>query len=350
MAASYEEILDTHVTDGELYRTLPDGRIQCYACGHECKIRDGRRGICQVRYHKDGKLRVPTGYVGALQCDPTEKKPFFHVFPGSKTLTFGMLGCDYHCGYCQNWITSQALRDKAARAPLQEVTASELAVMAERYGACVVGSSYNEPLITAEWAIEVFRAAKHRGLRTAFISNGNATREALEYLRPCTDCYKVDLKSMRDLNYRRLGGRLSVVLDTIRRLYTMGFWVEIVTLIVPGFNDSREELRDAAEFLVSVSADIPWHVTAFHPDYKMTDRPGTASAKLMEAVKIGQDAGLRFTYAGNLPGGVGDFENTRCPQCEELLVERHGFRVRTNRIAGTGVCPRCKCGIPGIWS
>ena len=324
--------------------------MQCYACGHECKIREGLPGICKVRYHRGGRLFVPAGYVGVVQCDPTEKKPFFHVYPGSDTLTFGMLGCDFHCGYCQNWITSQALRDKSALAPLQEVTAQQLVSLATRHGARVVGSSYNEPLITAEWAVEVFRKAKAKGFRTAFISNGNATREVLEYLRPWTDCYKVDLKSMQDRNYRRLGGRLSVVLETIRRLHEMTFWVEVVTLIVPGFNDSLQELEEAARFLASVSKDIPWHVTAFHRDYKMTDRPNTSVLTLLEAARIGREAGLNFVYVGNLPGKVGDWESTYCPGCQALLVERRGFRVIQNHLAGSGRCPDCGYQVPGIWN
>lgn len=347
--ATYQEILNAHVAEGELYRALPGGKVQCYACGHACKISDGLPGICKVRYHQGGKLYVPWGYVGALQCDPTEKKPFFHVFPGSQTLTFGMLGCDFHCAYCQNWITSQALRDQGAVAPLSEVSADQLVRLAERYQARLVGSSYNEPLITAEWAVEVFKKARRQGFRTAFISNGNATPEVLEYLRPWTDCYKVDLKSMRDPNYRQLGGRLCVVLDTIRRLHGMGFWVEIVTLVVPGFNDSPEELREAAEFLVSVSPDIPWHVTAFHQDYKMTDRPNTTADMLLRTARIGQEAGLRYVYAGNLPGRVATYENTYCPQCGTALVKRFGYHILENCVSPAGTCPTCQCPIPGIW-
>lgn len=346
---TYEEILDSHSVEGELYRVLPSGKVQCYACGHECKISNGLRGICKVRYQEGGKLYVPKGYVGALQCDPTEKKPFFHVYPGSQTLTFGMLGCDYHCGYCQNWMTSQALRDKSAVAPLQQVTPEQLVRVAERFGAKMVGSSYNEPLITAEWAVDVFKIAKRNGLKTAFISNGNATQEVLEYLRPWIDCYKVDLKSMQDQNYRRLGGRLSIVLETIRWLYQMGVWVEIVTLVVPNFNDSPAELKEAAEFIASVSRDIPWHVTAFHQDYKMTDRPNTAAAGLIEAAEIGREAGLNFVYAGNLPGHVQGYENTCCPSCRSLLVERAGFHLFQNRVTA-GLCPDCGCRIPGIWN
>ena len=343
------ELLDKYASEGELYEKLEDNKVLCYSCGHRCLIFDGLRGICKVRYNEGGRLYVPKGYVAALQCDPTEKKPFFHVLPGSSTLTFGMLGCDYHCGYCQNWVTSQALRDPVAGIEPMKATAEQLVSLAKRYGAGLIGSSYNEPLITAEWAADVFKLARKDGLRTAFISNGNATKEVLESLRPITDCYKVDLKSMQDKNYRKLGGVLSNVLETISRLYEMGFWVEIVTLVVPGFNDSNEELKEAAKYLVSVSPNIPWHVTAFHKDYKMTDPDNTTAETLIRVAEIGYEAGLKFVYAGNLPGSVKNYENTNCPNCDRLLVERYGYQILNYFITSDGECPSCSSAIPGIW-
>jgi len=292
---------------------------------------------------------VPHGYVGALQCDPTEKKPFFHVLPGSLALTFGMLGCDYHCPYCQNWLTSQALRDPVAGVEPMEVSAQEMVAMGQRLGARVVASSYNEPLITSEWAVEVFKLAKAQGLLTAYISNGNGTREVLKYLRPWVDCYKIDLKSMSEKSYRALGGKLENVLATVKMVYELGFWMEIVTLIVPGFNDSDAELREAARFLAAISPDIPWHVTAFHKDYKMTDPDNTGPSTLLRAVQIGREEGLRYIYAGNLPGMVGDLENTYCPQCQTLLVGRYGYFIQEYRLTYEGTCPGCGTRIPGVW-
>jgi pyruvate formate lyase activating enzyme len=250
---------------------------------------------------------------------------------------------------CQNWETSQAIRDPDAVAPPRPVSPADLALLAVQRGAMTLASTYNEPLITSEWAVEVFREAKKRGLRTAYISNGNGTPEVLEYLRPWVDLYKVDLKSFRDRSYRQLGGRLDRILDTIPRLVGMGFWVEIVTLVIPGFNDSDEELTEVARFLAGISPDIPWHVTAFHKDYKMTDPDDTPVATLLRGWEIGRREGLRYVYAGNRPGRVGDRENTRCPQCSALLVERQGFTVRTNRLRG-GACPDCSTSIPGVWS
>ncbi|HYE13232.1 MAG TPA: AmmeMemoRadiSam system radical SAM enzyme [Pyrinomonadaceae bacterium] len=350
-SASLAEVLDEMTAEAaeELTERFDDGSLRCYACGHRCLIGEGKRGICKVRLNEGGRLLVPSGYVAALACDPTEKKPFFHAMPGSDTLTFGMLGCDLHCGYCQNWLTSQALRDDAAGTAPRVVSAERLVSMARECGARMVGSSYNEPLITAEWAVEVFTKAKAAGFKTAFISNGNATPQVLDYLRPVTDCYKIDLKTMSDRGYRRLGGVVGNILDTVRMVHERGFWEEIVTLVIPGFNDSEEELRSAAEFIASVSPDIPWHVTAFHPDYRMTENSGTTAAQLVRACEIGREAGLRFVYAGNLPGRVGRWENTYCPACDALLVERYGYMIRKMRIGADGLCPECATAIPGVW-
>jgi len=342
------EVLRSYTMEGELYERHADGSLTCFACGHRCLIRPGREGICKVRYNEGGRLMVPANYAAGIQCDPTEKKPFFHAYPGSLAVTFGMLGCDYHCAYCQNWVTSQALRDPKAVVPPQKVRPLDLIVMAKRHGARLIVSSYNEPLITSEWAMKIFREAKKEGLVTGYVSNGNATPEVLDYIRPHTDLYKVDLKSFSDKNYRKLGGVLQHVLDTIKMVYERGFWLEVVTLIVPGFNDSTEELRDMAQFLAEVSPDIPWHVTAFHKDYKMQDPANTSASTLIRAAEIGLEAGLHFVYAGNLPGMVGRYENTYCPNCQTELIRRFGFRVLQNRIAA-GTCPECGTPIPGRW-
>jgi pyruvate formate lyase activating enzyme len=337
--------------EGELYEPLPRGRVRCDACGHRCLIPPGQRGICKVRWNEGGRLMVPAGYVAALQVDPIEKKPFFHAYPGSRALSFGMLGCDYHCSFCQNSITSQALRDPLAGVPPEAITARQLVELAERHGARILTSTYNEPLITSEWAVEVFREGKTRGLIGSFVSNGNATPEALDYLRPWVELYKVDLKGFDDRRYRKLGGLLRTVLDTIQSLHRRGFWVEVVTLVIPGFNDSDAELRDIARFLASVAPDIPWHVTAFHADYRMTDRADATAATVLRAAEIGVAAGLRYVYAGNLPGRVGTFENTYCPRCRTLLIERVGYIIRRDLLTPTGgVCPSCGSPIPGRWT
>ena len=567
MATSIGELLDTLTVTGEIYEKLPNKEVRCYACGHRCVIREGRRGICQVRFNEGGELRVPHGYVAALQSDPVEKKPFFHVLSGTNALTFGMLGCDFHCGYCftadtmvvtnrgpiplqeafelgetrvkqpdgeisfpadlkaitssggfrdvrgvfrhpyegdlvritpyyfpalrctpdhriyvvdgryakpymiqakdvsqahflliprmfhlssgqaidameyspsmgvgeiqswktpqadkqfvmeavasrtstkwdrdhnlidqniietddfylvpihniehepfrgdvfnmevdtehnylagfflvsncQNWLTSQAMRDSKSDAAvnlIRKISPSEMVRLAHRTKASIVVSSYNEPLITSEWAVEIFREAKANGLMCAYVSNGNNTPEVMEYIRPYISAYKVDLKCMQDKNYRKLGGVLQNTLDGIKRAHDLGLWVEIVTLTIPGFNDSNEELWDAARFIAGVSRDIPWHVTAFHKDYKMTDPDNTDAKTLLRAAEIGREAGLQYVYAGNLPGQVGEYEDTFCPKCSYRLVKRVGYIISEYHITGEGTCPKCNQKIPGLW-
>jgi pyruvate formate lyase activating enzyme len=343
------DTLNRLTVEGELYDRLDNDKVRCYACGHRCLIFEGQRGICKVRFNREGRLFVPHGYTTGLQSDPVEKKPFFHVLPGADALTFGMLGCDFHCSYCQNWLTSQALRDDAAGVAPHPISDQEVVEAARHFGSRLVVSSYNEPLITSEWAGSIFELAKEAGLTTGFVSNGNATPEVLDYLRPQTDCYKVDLKSMRQENYRMLGGQLKHVLWTIEALHKRGFWVEIVTLVVPGLNDSNDELWEAARFIAGISRDIPWHVTAFHKDYKMHDPDNTSVDTLIRAAEIGVEAGLNFVYAGNLPGQTGRWENTYCPQCQELLIARTGFWVDAYHLTPEGLCPNCQTSIPGIW-
>jgi pyruvate formate lyase activating enzyme len=342
-------VINELTREGDLQRPERDGAVRCFACGHRCFIPAGRPGICKVRYNEGGRLKVPWGYVGALQCDPVEKKPFFHALPGVEALSFGMLGCDYHCAYCQNWISSQTLRDPLAVATPERIEPDDLVEMAVRRGARIVASTYNEPLITSEWGVAIFRAAARRGLLGAYVSNGNGTEEVLDYIRPWVKLYKVDLKSFRDRNYRELGGTLKNVLDTIANLRRKRFWLEIVTLLVPGFNDSSEEITDIARFIRSVSPDVPWHVTAFHKNYRMTDPDDTPSGTLLRAAEIGRAEGLRYVYAGNIPGAVGDWESTRCPGCDAVLVSRVGYRIRDYRISRHGTCPGCGSAIAGIW-
>src|SRR5512134_2675356 len=218
----------------ELVEPLERNRLRCYACGHQCPIPEGAMGVCKVRFNRGGRLLVPWGYVGGVQCDPVEKKPFFHAYPGALAYSVGMLGCDLHCAYCQNWVTSQALRDPEAIAPPRDATAAALVADALSQGARLLVSTYNEPLITAEWAVEIFGEARAAGLVTGFVSNGNGTPRVLDYIRPYIDLYKVDLKSFDDKHYRELGGRLAPILQTIRALHDMGVWVEIVTLLIHG--------------------------------------------------------------------------------------------------------------------
>ncbi len=350
--ATLREVLDQRVreADSSLVENLGNDRLRCYSCGHACPIPEGQAGVCKVRFNRGGKLYVPWGYTAGMQCDPIEKKPFFHAYPGALAYSFGMLGCDLHCGYCQNWVTSQALRDPNAVSPPLEVTPEMMVHDAIGQGAKVIVSTYNEPLITSEWAVAVFKEAKAAGLVTGFVSNGNGTLQVLEFLRPWINLYKVDLKSFDDRHYHELGGRIGPILDSIRRIHSMGMWLEIVTLLIPDFNDSDDELRRLTDFIAGVSPDIPWHVTAFHADYKMNDQRDTTVEDLLRAVDIGRHAGLRYIYAGNLPGMVEQWEDTRCPQCNETLIHRYGYFISDYRLTAEGKCPRCSTQIPGRWA
>lgn len=347
-------ILDQNVREADalLVESLGNNRVRCFSCGHCCPIPEGQPGVCKVRFNRGGRLYVPWGYTAGMQCDPIEKKPFFHVHPGALAYSFGMLGCDLHCAYCQNWVTSQALRDPNAVAPPIGASPEALVQDALAQGAKALVSTYNEPLITSEWAVAVFKEAKAAGLITGFVSNGNGTPRVLEYLRPWIDLYKVDLKSFDDRHYHELGGRIGPILDTIRRVHAMGVWLEIVTLLIPGFNDSENELRRLTAFVAEVSADIPWHVTAFHTDYKMQGdgQRDTSAEDLLRAAEIGRDAGLRYIYAGNLPGMVDAGEDTRCPQCGATLIQRYGYHIEDYRLTAEGRCPRCSHAIPGRWA
>jgi pyruvate formate lyase activating enzyme len=347
--SSIKAIFAQCTKEGVLYKKINDTEVKCFACGHKCRIINNREGVCKVRFNKDGILYVPHNYVSSLNLDPIEKKPFYHVRPGSLTLSFGMLGCDYKCSFCQNWNISQTIKDESAISNIKVMSSSEIVEIARKNKSKILTSTYNEPLITSEWAIEIFKEAEKFGIEGAYVSNGNASEEVLEYIKPFVKYFKVDLKSFNEKNYQKLGGKLKTVLDSIQNLYNKEFWIEIVTLIIPDYNDSEKELMEIAKFISSISKDIPWHVTAFHPDYKMEDHVHTNTSHLLKAVKIGIESGLNFVYAGNIPGQVKNYENTYCPNCSTLLVDRIGYRINKNIIKDNS-CPKCLQKIPGIWN
>jgi len=316
-------------------------------------IAPGKSGICKVRFNEAGTLKAPWGYVSGCGIDPVEKKPLFHVLPGAKTLSFGMLGCNFKCSFCQNHYTSQTFKDPDCPAlDLVRTTPQKLALAARDAGAKLIVSTYNEPLITAEWGVAVFEEAAKYGVRAAFVSNAYASEEVLDYIKPHVRFYKVDLKTFDEEKYASVaGGKLAGVLKSIEMLHAKGFWLEIVTLLIPGFNDSGKELGSLTRFIAGISKDIPWHVTAFHPDYKMTDRGATPPATLLKARETGLKNGLRYVYTGNIPGQ--GFEDTLCHSCGKTLVKRRGFAVLENAVKvsenGAGACPACSTSIPGVW-
>lgn len=351
--------IDELTTVGRLTGARDDELIECTACAHRCALRDGQRGICGVRFRKGESIRVPFGYVARTYVRAVETNTIFHVHPGARALTFGMFGCDMACGYCHNARVSQALRidvpPAVAKSPLASseehptrVDAKALAERARDEGCRVVCSAYNEPMITAEWGHAIFSEAKALGLTTALVSDGHTTHEALAFLRPVADVFRVDLKAATEDQYRTLGGSLKPVLESIAHARELGFWVEVVTLVVPGFNDDTRSLRSIARSLAAIDTDIPWHVNGFKPRFKMRDRPATGAGDLVSAAGSGYAAGLRHVYVSNVLGAE-ELGKTRCPSCERVLIERIDYEVRANFLALNGKCPDCATPLGGIY-
>ena len=302
--ASLADLLARETRDGDLYETLPDGRLRCYACGHCCPLPDGAIGVCKVRFNKDGRLRVPWGYVGGVQCDPIEKKPFFHAHPGALAYSFGMLGCDLHCAYCQNWVTSQALRDPAAVAPPLEARPSSSSKTRSVLVRAAVVSTYNEPLITSEWAVAVFKEAKAAGLTTGFVSNGNGTPPRPRISSPVGRPLQGRPQELRRPALSSAGRP-----DRSHSRYDSqaahdGFLARNRDPAHPGLQ--RFSRRDHAAHIVRGQrrSYIPWHVTAFHGDYKMNEPENTTADMLMGAAEIGKESGLQLCLCGK-PAGFG---------------------------------------------
>ncbi|MBM4439329.1 MAG: AmmeMemoRadiSam system radical SAM enzyme [Candidatus Rokubacteria bacterium] len=325
-----------------------DGRLQCLACAHRCTLRPDDVGLCGVRQRRGDALYAPFGYVAAQRIRPIETNTVYHVRPGASALILGMYGCDLRCPYCHNWQVSQALREGLTPAPTH-VSAAALAEAAVAAGCGAVCAAYNEPMIAAEWLYAVFEAAHARGLTTGVVSDGNTTPEALRFLRPVTDFYRIDLKGFTEAQYATLGGRLAPVLEAIPTARALGYWVEVVTLVVPHFNDDLRGLRALAAQLVAVDPAIPWHLNAFQPRYRWRDRPPQAAGLLVSAAGAAYAKGLRYVYVGNLADRVTQLAHTRCPACQHVVVERHDYHARAVTLRD-GCCPACATPIPGVWS
>jgi pyruvate formate lyase activating enzyme len=344
--------------EAELYKKLGSGSVKCVACKHYCTIKDGSVGICSTRGNEGGKLySYVYGRPAAVEMDPVEKKPLFHHNPGTMLFSIGTYGCNFRCSFCQNWEMSQFPKEESLRKAKNaknliwkrsNTLPPEMAVkLAKQYGADGIAYTYNEPAIWAEYAEDIAKLAASESLSNAFISSGYETEEALDYLKHI-DTYKIDLKGFTENFYaRNCGTKLSNVLDTIKSVYKRGKHLEIVTLVIPGENDSDEQLKGMAEFIAGIDTNIPWHVTQFHPDYKMADKPVTPVETLVKARDIGKKAGLRYIYIGNtyVPGG----EDTHCPKCNALLVGRDSFNVNFFDVSPEGKCPKCGEKIYGVW-
>jgi pyruvate formate lyase activating enzyme len=335
--------------EARFYDKLGDEKVKCHLCAHECTIDPGRRGICAVRENRAGTLySLVYGRIIAGNPDPIEKKPLYHFLPGSRSFSIATVGCNFRCKHCQNYDISQYPQRHDNEIAGEPMTPSEVIERARTNASASIAYTYTEPTIFAEFCYDTALLAREKGLRNVFVSNGFMTEASATAMAAVIDGDNIDLKSFSDDFYRKVcKAKLKPVLETIARMKALGVWVEVTTLIIPGLNDSDAELRDIAQFLHATGPEIPWHVTAFSPTYKMRDRPPTPLETLRRARQIGLAAGLRYVYTGNIPDDPG--ENTYCPGCNELLIARRGFAVRQNRISD-GACPGCGARIDGVWA
>jgi pyruvate formate lyase activating enzyme len=329
-----------------LYEKLAGEEVQCALCHHRCRIPKGQRGICGVRENQGGVLyTLVYRQLISRNVDPIEKKPLFHFAPGSRSFSIAAVGCNFHCDFCQNYEISQMPRDRR-QIWGEDVSPEEIVALAKKAGCRTIAYTYTEPTIYFEYALDIARLASAEGLKNLFVTNGYMTEEALRTLHPHLHGANVDLKAFQDEFYKkRCGGRLEGVLQSLRVMKSLGVWVEITTLIIPGLNDSEEELRGLAAFIASLGPETPWHISRFHPMYKMLDHSPTSVQTLARVRKIGLEGGLRYVYTGNVPGDEG--EDTYCHHCGKLLIDRLGFQVRTCQIVGNR-CYNCGTTVDGV--
>lgn len=342
--------MEPGLREAMLYEPGPKGRLVCNLCAHRCRIGDGKAGICGVRENRGGKLyTLVYGLVVAGHQDPIEKKPLFHFAPGSTSMSIATPGCNFHCYFCQNWSISQATKGagKILRSSSEAISPADLVALSVRHKCLSISYTYTEPTIFFEYALETAKLATAEGLKNVFVTNGYMTPEALDAIHPHLHAANVDLKAFSDRTYRRMiGGTLAPVLESIAKMKAQGVWIEVTTLVIPTVNDSDGELRDIARFIASVGPEIPWHISAFHPDHKLRDLPPTPVKTLVRAMEIGRECGLRYVYAGNVPGHGG--EHTLCHSCGATLIARFGFQVLENRLRD-GRCPKCGARIDGVF-
>ncbi len=320
-------------------------RVQCLLCPHLCVVAEGETGTCGVRAVRDGRLEsLVYGRPAAMAVDPIEKKPLFHFMPAARTFSYATRGCNLVCSYCQNFNLSQSTDFVPAA---KQVSPERMVAAAQAEQCAVIAHTYSEPTIYFEYAHDIARLARADGLKNVFVTNGFINADPLEQIAPFMDGANVDLKSFSDETYRKhCNGRLQPVLDTITRMHDAGVWVEVTTLLIPGLNDGAAELKALCDFIAGVSPSIPWHVSRFHPDFNMLDRPATSLASLEQAADAGRAAGLQFIYLGNVRGH--NTESTLCPNCASVVVARRGFSVLENRLAGN-CCPDCGQVVAGAW-
>ena len=335
------------LTEARLYKTDEYNVVICQLCGHRCRIKPDKLGICNVRQNIDGKLyTLVYGQSIAQQTDPIEKKPLFHFYPGTKSYSIATVGCNYRCSWCQNWHIAHLPKDQPLPTNI-DVSPAEIVSSAKHSNCRSIAYTYTEPTIFFEYAYDTARLAHEAGLANIYVTNGFMTAEMLDAFHPYLDAANVDLKSFDDKIYKKYcGARLQPVLDNLKHMNKLGIWLEITTLVIPDLNDDPEELRDIASFIANeLGKDTPWHISRFFPQHKMTDRPPTPIQTLENAMEIGQSVGLNYIYVGNVRGGNG--ENTRCPDCGKTLINRSGYTIIKNHIQN-GKCPDCHYIIAGV--
>jgi pyruvate formate lyase activating enzyme len=330
-----------------LWRSLEGGKVDCFLCAHRCQVAAGKFGVCGVRENQEGKLVTCVyGEVIAAHIDPIEKKPLYHFLPGTTSFSIATIGCNFRCPFCQNWQISQAGKKDKGFGGGQPLSPEEIVRAARTRGCRSISYTYTEPTIFFEYAYDTSKLAREAGLANVFVTNGYMTAEALRLIQPYLDAANVDLKAFQEETYKKVcGARLGPVLDSIRLMRELGIWVEVTTLVVPGMNDGNEELAAIARFIASVSPEIPWHISRFHPDYKYTQTPATPLETLRKAAALAREAGLEFIYVGNV---WGESEATSCPRCGKVLIRRSGFVVEENRVKA-GKCYSCGSPIAGVF-
>ncbi len=331
-----------------LYERLEDDKVRCNLCNHRCIIKKGKRGICAVRENPNGELETLVyGKLIAQHVDPIEKKPLYHVMPGSLSYSIATVGCNFKCRFCQNADIAQLPSDRKGMIAGDSCSPQDVVAAAIRAGCQSISYTYTEPTVFFEFAHDTAKLAHEKGLLNVFVTNGYMSSEALHMIKPYLDAANVDLKAFNDDFYKDLcSAKRKHVMDTLKLMKSLGVFVEVTTLLIPGLNDDEKELKQLASFMVdSLGPDTPWHISRFHPTYKLTDRPPTPVETIHQARRIGLDAGLRYVYSGNLPGDEG--ENTICHSCGGPLIERWGYRIAKNHITD-GKCPKCGAVIDGI--
>lgn len=330
---------------------LSDGRIACEACSQHCKLSEGEYGICGIRKVENGELYLLTyGLAAALNIDPIEKKPMFHFLPDSKVFSFGTVGCNFSCQFCQNADISQYPKEHDHEIFGRPLSPKDAVALALEHGCQSIAYTYNEPVVFFEYTYDTARLAHEAGLKNIYVTSGYETHQAIDTIAPYLDGMNIDIKSYSQPFYKDIcGASLKPVLDTIEYAHKKGIWIETTTLLIPGLNDSEEEIRSIAEFQASLDPSMPWHISAFHPMYKMNDVPRTPASTLSRAYEIGKEAGLKYVYVGNIDDE--SRESTYCPSCHKMVIGRHGHigQFVTNHLVEKNHCPACGSEIEGVW-